>query len=148
MEGGNLKGRFAATLKPTLSILLVLAAAGCISRSAYEGDMQTLYTQLQNERVANAAKIKALEIRLQERAKSLAELTNRYMTLEKDKEQAQIKINNLKGDFESLLRDMAELRLVIDSNIKGSGAAEMKLKLADMQNRIINLLGKQNPITQ
>lgn len=126
-----------------MTACLPLLLTGCfVSKKDYDNNINRLANELRNERIEHAATVKALEIKLQERGKSLNELTARYMELVKEKEQSQLVFNGLKGELDVLLRDIAELRLVIFTNVKGMEANEMMIKLIDMQNRVQVLIGR------
>lgn len=122
-------------------ILSGILISGCISRGAYEQDIARLTARLQQERIEHANQIASMEVKLKDRAKSLADLTDRYMTLQKEREQYQVV--GLKSDLEALSKDLAELKLVVASNAKGAEANEMLMKIADMQKRINLLLEKE-----
>lgn len=124
-------------------IITALLLPGCVSRTTYDRDVGTLLTKIQKLKSDHALEVRALESKIHERGRSLNELTTRYMSLQEDNVQAQIKLGSLRGDLETLSKDVAELKLVIFTNVKGSEANEMMIKLIDMQNRIQILLEKE-----
>ncbi|MFQ5737221.1 MAG: hypothetical protein ACE5GY_10250 [Thermodesulfobacteriota bacterium] len=119
---------------------LVFATGGCISRNAYNKNISRLASQLQNERAARAKDAENYEKKLREKSVTLTELTNRYITLQKESSAAHRKLGSLKGDLDTLLRDIAELKAVIFQNVKGSVRNEMMIKLMEMQYRVKSLL--------
>ncbi|MBI5643213.1 MAG: hypothetical protein HY954_07035 [Deltaproteobacteria bacterium] len=141
----KIKNIIAFTLPCTLA--LAFSMQGCVSRSAYEENMQVMSERLRAEKTANASAVKSLETRVQERGKTLSELTARYMQLKEDKDSAQAKLDRLQNDFEALLKDMAELKLVIFTNVKGSASNEMMMKINNMQNRVQKLINKEPAAT-
>ncbi len=136
-----------------IRIFLVFAAAsltlttlpGCISRSAYEENINRLATALQEEKAARAAAERQLDHKIQERGKTLGEMTNKYIELQRNYEQVQIKAVRFKGDLEKLLHDVDELKLVVHTNVRGSHGSEMMIKLLDMEHRLNLLLDKNKP---
>lgn len=133
----------------TVPLTAVLAASlsGCVSKATYDQDISTLLIKLQRERADNAQNVKALEIKLQERGKSLSEITNRLIMLQKEREQSYGKISHFRADIEAIQRDLAELKLVIFTNVKGSEGNEMIIKIIDMQHRIQTILGAEKDIS-
>lgn len=127
----------------TVSTLTITALSGCISRSAYEENINRLAVALQNERAARAVAERQADLKIQDRGKTLNEMTNKYIELQKSYEQVQIKVIRFKGDFEKLLHDVDELKLVVHTNVKGSPGSEMMIKLLDMEHRLNLLLDKQ-----
>lgn len=125
------------------SSLSLTALSGCVSLSAYEEDVAKLTIALQNEKAARAEAERKADYRVQERGKSLNEMTNKYIEIQKNYEQVQIKVLRLKGDFEKLLHDVDELKLVVHTNVKGSVGSELMIKLIDMENRLNILLEKE-----
>ncbi len=137
------KNRDARIIYAILSgLLLCLALPGCVSRSAYDQNMSAVLRKLQVERAEKNEAVQKLEQKVQDRGKSLNELTARYMDLQKEHEKSQVRLNRFKSDLEVLLRDMAELKMVIFTNVKGTQANEMMIKLMEMQNRVQLILGK------
>lgn len=126
-----------------VSFLSLTALSGCVSLSAYEEDVAKLTIALQNEKAARAEAERKADYRVQERGKSLNEMTNKYIEIQKNYEQVQIKVLRLKGDFEKLLHDVDELKLVVHTNVKGSVGSELMIKLIDMENRLNILLEKE-----
>lgn len=124
------------------SFAAAVLLSGCVSRSAYDADIARLTMKLQQERADHAATVQSLEIRLKDRAKSLSELTDRYMVLQH--ERAQYQLSGLRKDMEALLRDLDELRLVVTSNLKGSEGTEMQMKISEMQKRIKTVLDRES----
>ncbi len=53
--------------------------------------------------------------------------------LKAEKDSAQAKLDGLKADLDALMKDMAEIKLVIFTNMRGSEANEMMIKLNNMQ---------------
>ena len=125
-----------------LAFIAGIFLPGCVSRGAYDADIARLAARLQQERADHAATVKALEIKLKERAKSLSELTDRYMVLQH--ERAQYQLPGLKKDLEILLMDLDELGLVVTSNLKGSEGKEMLMKINDMHKRISTVLDRES----
>lgn len=125
-----------------LALIAGIFLSGCVSRGAYDADIARLASKLQQERADHAATVKALEIKLKERAKSLSELTDRYMLLQHEREQYQLP--GLKKDLEILLKDLDELKLVVTSNLKGSEGREMVMKINDMHKRISTILDRES----
>ncbi len=115
---------------------------GCVSRSAYERNMTAVMRTMETERREKNEAIAKLELKVQDRGRSLNELTAKYMDLQKEHEKSQIRFHRLKTDLDALLRDMAELKMVVFANVKGTQANEMMIKLMEMQNRIQLMLGK------
>lgn len=126
-----------------VSSLSLTALSGCVSLSAYEEDVAKLSAALQSEKAARAEAERKSDYRGQERGKSLNEMTNKYIELQKSYEQVQVKVLRLKGDFERLLHDVDELKLVVHTNVKGSAGSELMIKLLDMENRLNILLDKE-----
>src|SRR4030067_806153 len=129
-------------------LALPILAQGCISRGAYDENMSLLMQKMHRERVENAATERALEIKVQERGKTLSELTTRYIDLKAQQDYSQAKLGRLQSDLEGLLSDMSEMKLVIFTNFKGSEANEMMLKLNSMQKTVQEILKKSSePMT-
>ncbi|MBI5452994.1 MAG: hypothetical protein HY956_00025 [Deltaproteobacteria bacterium] len=123
-----------------LTAVLLAASAGCISRGAYDENMGAISKRLAAEKTARSIEVKTLEQRLAERGKTLSDLTDRYIRLKAEKDSAQAKLDGLKADLDALMKDMAELKLVIFTNMRGSEANEMVMKLNNMQKRVDRLL--------
>lgn len=133
-------------MKRTLALSLVLSFPffyGCVSRSAYQAEMYRMTEKLKEEKRDHAFDVKSLETKLSDKNKSLSELTNRYMEIEKQNQEFRKKLGYLRGDIEALLKDIAELKLVVFTNVKGSEGNEMMIKLIDMQQRLQGLLLKE-----
>ena len=129
-------------------LALPLFAEGCVSRGAYDENINLLMQKMNKERTENAATERALEIKVKERGRTLSELTNRYIELKAQQDYSQAKLGRLQNDLEGLLRDMSEMKLVIFTNFKGSEANEMMLKLNSMQKTVQEILKKSNePMT-
>lgn len=126
--------------------ILVLASAGlftgCVSKSAHEGRVAILLEQLHRERMEKNAEIQLLETKVRERGRTLSGLTEMYMKIKDQNDTAQTKLGGLDGDLNALQNDLAELKLIVYSNLKGSQANEMILKLNEMQRRIQAILEK------
>jgi len=125
-------------------LALPILAQGCISRGAYDENVSLLMQKMHRERAENAATERALEIKVQERGKTLSELTTRYIDLKAQQDYSQAKLGRLQSDLEGLLSDMSEMKLVIFTNFKGSEANEMMLKLNSMQKTVQEILRKSN----
>lgn len=123
--------------------LTLTALPGCISRSAYDENINRLAIALQEEKAARAAAERQLDHKIQERGKTLGEMTNKYIELQRNYEQVQVKVVRFRGDLEKLLHDVDELKLVVHTNVKGSPGSEMMIKLLDMERRL-NLLLDRN----
>jgi len=121
-----------------------IAVSGCVSRSAYNESVDILMKKMQKERAESQSQQRALEIKVQERGRTLSELTARYIDLKAQNDYSQTKLGRLKNDLERLLRDMAEMKLVIFTNFKGSEANEMMLKLNSMQKTVQEILKKSS----
>lgn len=121
---------------------IMLASAGCVSSGAYNENMSVMSKRLTAEKTARSIEVKTLEQRLAERGKTLSDLTDRYIKLKTDKDSAQAKLDGLKADLDALMKDMAELKLVVFSNMRGSEANEMVMKLNNMQKRVDRLIVK------
>jgi ERCC4-related helicase len=128
---------FAATL-----LALPLLVQGCVSRSSYNDNVNSLMRKMDAERARNLETERALEIKAQERGRTLSELTTRYIELKAQQDYSQAKLGRLQSDLEGLLRDMSEMKLVIFTNFKGSEANEMMLKLNSMQKTVQEILRK------
>lgn len=126
---------------PAAFIASVLLS-GCVSRSAYEADISKLAAKLQQERADNAATVRILEEKIKERGRSLTELTERYILLQR--ERAQFQLPGLKMDMEALLKNLDELSLVISTNLKGSEGREMLMMIGDMQKRIESVIDRES----
>lgn len=126
------------------ALLVTLFSQGCVSRGAYNENVNALLAKLERERAQNASTERALEIKVQERGKTLSELTNRYIELKAQQDYSQAKLARLQSDLEGLLSSMAEMKLVIFTNFKGSEANEMMLKLNSMQKTVQEILKKSN----
>ncbi|MBE7414692.1 MAG: hypothetical protein HS130_05445 [Deltaproteobacteria bacterium] len=126
--------------------ILVLASAGlftgCVSKSAYEGRVAILLEQLHRERMEKNAEIQLLETKVRERGRTLSGLTEMYMKIKDQNDTAQEKLGGFEGDLNALQNDLSELKLIVYSNLKGSQANEMILKLNEMQRRIQAILEK------
>lgn len=125
-------------------LALPLLSSGCVSRSAYDENINLLLQKMKNERAESQSTARALEIKVQERGKTLSELTSRYINLKAQQDYNQAKLGRLQKDLEGLLRDMSEMKLVIFTNFKGSEATEMMLKLNSMQKTVQEILKKSN----
>lgn len=126
-----------------------LIAQGCVSRGAYNENINLLMQKMNKERAENSATERALEIKAQERGRTLSELTTRYIELKAQQDYSQAKLGRLQSDLEGLLSAMSEMKLVIFTNFKGSEANEMMLKLNSMQKTVQEILKKSNePMTQ
>ncbi|MBI4950362.1 MAG: hypothetical protein HY955_09485 [Deltaproteobacteria bacterium] len=122
---------------------LTLVFAGCVSRGAYEENIGNISGKLKAEKTARSTDVKILEQRLADRGKTLSDLTGRYIMLKAEKDSAQSKLDGLKADLDALMKDMSELKLVIFTNMRGSEANEMMIKLNNMQKRVDRLLTKE-----
>jgi len=123
---------------------LPILAQGCVSRGAYNENMAVLLHTMTAERSENAAAQRSLEIKVQERGKTLSELTTRYIDLKAQQDYSQAKLAKLQSDLEGLLSSMSEMKLVIFTNFKGSEANEMMLKLNSMQKTVQDILKKSS----
>ncbi|MBI5809607.1 MAG: hypothetical protein HZB21_00205 [Deltaproteobacteria bacterium] len=77
----------------------------------------------------------------------MSELTERYATLQKDREKAQMKFNMFRPDVEGLIRDIEQLRLMVYANAKnmlGSSGSEMIIKLTGMERTLKEMLIKDS----
>jgi len=119
---------------------LAMTSGGCISRGAYQENMAKLSKQMQAERIAHAKEIEKYEQRMRDKNDTIAKLTERFMALQETNAESKAKLDSLRGDLEALLRDMAELKMVVFHNVKGSEGNEMIIKLMEMQHRVKNLL--------
>jgi len=128
----------AAIMAATLP--LAMTSGGCISRGAYQENMAKLSKQMQAERIAHAKEIEKYEQRMRDKNDTIAKLTERFMALQETNAESKAKLDSLRGDLEALLRDMAELKMVVFHNVKGSEGNEMIIKLMEMQHRVKNLL--------
>lgn len=122
---------------------LTLIFAGCVSRGAYEENIGNISEKLKAEKSARSKDVRVLEQRVAERGKTLSDLTGRYIQLKAEKDAAQSKLDGLKADLDALMKDMSELKLVIFTNMRGSEANEMMIKLNNMQKRVDRLLTKE-----
>ncbi|MDP2690373.1 MAG: hypothetical protein Q8P48_09735 [Deltaproteobacteria bacterium] len=138
-----LSGVNAAGLGASVVALSLAVSSGCVSRSAYIEDVSRLAAHLQAEKEAHAVTVRLYEAKLRDKSDNLTSITERYIALQKSNGEAQKKLNSLKGDLETLLRDMAELKMVIFHNVKGSEGTEMMIKLMEMQHRVKDLLLKE-----
>lgn len=125
-------------------LALPVLAQGCVSRGAYNENMAVLLHKMTAERAENAAAQRSLEIKVQERGKTLNELTTRYIDLKAQQDYSQAKLARLQSDLEGLLSNMSEMKLVIFTNFKGSEANEMMLKLNSMQKTVQEILKKSS----
>lgn len=125
-------------------LALPVLTQGCVSRGAYNENMAVLLHTMTAERAENAAAQRSLEIKVQERGKTLSELTTRYIDLKAQQDYSQAKLARLQSDLEGLLSSMSEMKLVIFTNFKGSEANEMMLKLNSMQKTVQEILKKSN----
>lgn len=123
-------------------VALPLLSSGCVSRSTYEDNVNQLMQKMHRERAEGNADRRALEIKVQERGRTLSELTTRYMDLKAQQDYSQAKLGRLQNDLEGLLRDMSEMKLVIFTNFKGTQANELMLKLNSMQKTVQEILRK------
>jgi hypothetical protein len=121
-----------------------LISQGCVSRGAYDENISLLMQKMNRERAENAATERTLEIKVQERGRTLSELTTRYIELKAQQDYSQAKLGRLQSDLEGLLSSMSEMKLVIFTNFKGSEANEMMLKLNSMQKTVQEILKKSN----
>lgn len=132
-------------------ISLGLVPAGCVSKLSYDRDIAYYTVQLQQERSDNAVRIKTLEAKLRDKGNTVNELTERYMALQKDRADLQVWQGKFKPELEALSKEISELKLVITTNadrLKGPVANEMLGKIADMENRVNELLRKKGYETQ
>jgi len=130
------------TRGPALPIVLILTvlAGGCVSRGTYNDDVRRLADTLRAEREAHEREIEGLKARVGSRGQSLSEVTNRYIEIQRDYRESQARLNNLRGDMMSLLRDIEELRMVVRTNFSGMQANEMLFKLEHMEDRVKNIM--------
>lgn len=131
----------------TLSVLGAMLS-GCVARSRYDEDIARLAIALQNEKIAKADELSQLEGRVQERGKTLSDLTARYMALEEENRKNTIKLSGLKDDLGKLLSDVKELKLVLFTNTKGSEGKEMMIKLIEMEHRLNRLIEVEKEMRQ
>lgn len=125
-------------------LALPVLAVGCVSRGAYDENVSLLLQKIEAERAERMSTMRALEIKIQERGKTLSELTTRYIDLKAQQDYSQAKLARLQGDLEGLLSSMSEMKLVIFTNFKGSEANELMLKLNSMQKTVQEILKKSN----
>lgn len=128
----------------TLAVVFIASVllSGCVSRSGYEADISRLTLKLQQERADHAFTVKTLEEKVKDRGRSLTELTERYITLQR--ERAQFQLPGLRRDMEILLKNLDELSLVVSSNLKGSEGREMQMMINDMRGRITSVLDRES----
>lgn len=125
------------------ALIMPVLFMGCgVSRRTYDTNMAMVIDELNQERTARNTANHALELKVNERGRTLSELTGRYMSLKEQNDFNQAKLGRLKGDLDRLLRDFSELKLVIFANFKGAQANEMLLKLNEMQRTVQELLKK------
>ncbi|MCC6502718.1 MAG: hypothetical protein IT362_06255 [Deltaproteobacteria bacterium] len=125
-------------------LALPVLAQGCVSRGSYNENVNLLMQKMNAERADNASTVRALEIKIQERGKTLSELTTRYIDIKAQQDYSQAKLARLQTDLEGLLSSMSEMKLVIFTNFKGSEANELMLKLNSMQKTVQEILKKSN----
>lgn len=135
-----LPGVTASGLGASVVALSLVVSSGCVSRGAYIEDVSRLAAHLQAEKEAHADTVRLYEAKLRDKSNNMTSITERYIALQKSNGEAQKKLNSLKSDLETLLRDMAELKMVILHNVKGSEGTEMMIKLMEMQHRVKDLL--------
>jgi len=147
MSRQHLSGARLGAAVIAMALPMALSSGGCISRGAYQQNMAQIASQLQTERAAHAQEIAKYDQRLRDKNDTVVKLTERFMALQAKNTESQAKLDSLKGDLEALLRDMAELKMVVFHNVKGSEGNEMIIKLMEMQHRVKNLL-RSEEVTQ
>ncbi len=135
---------FASICARTLAAVFIasLLLSGCVSRGSYEADVSRLSLKLQEERAEHAYTVKTLEEKIKDRGRSLTELTERYILLQR--ERAQFQLPGLRRDMEILLKNLDELSLVVSANLKGSEGREMQMMINDMRSRITGVLDRES----
>jgi len=88
----------------------------------------------------HAQELAKYDKRLRDKNDTVVKLTERYMALQERHAVAQGKLDSLKDDLDTLLKDIAELKMVVFHNVKGSEGNEMIIKLMEMQHRVKTLL--------
>ena len=137
----NLFGlRPAALVAAALTLSTLFLTGCCVSRETYYKDIGKLETELNFERRVNAEQVKNYEQKLHDKSNSLKVITERYMELEKSNGAARGTLDSLQDDLQGMLNDMAELKMVIYHNVKGSEGAQMLIKLNEMKYKIKRLM--------
>jgi hypothetical protein len=140
MQISSISSNCAKTL--AVAFIASVLLSGCVSRSGYNADISRLTLKLQQERADHAYTVKTLEEKIRDRGRSLTELTERYMLLQR--ERAQFQLPGLRKDMEILLKNLDELSLVVSANLKGSEGREMQMMINDMRGRITGVLDRES----
>ncbi len=131
----------------TLTLGSALLLSGCVSKSTYDRDVAALLNQLAKEKGTTASSINSMEAKVQSKASSLTRLTEKYMGLEKEHMRTKERLSSFRGDLENLRMDIAELKLVVSTNVdklRSTMANELLIKIIDMEYRIQELLKKES----
>ncbi len=146
-----MKARHLNRILTVLTLGTALLLSGCVSKSTYDRDVAALLNQLAKEKGATASSINAMEIRVQHKASSLTRLTEKYMELEKNHMRTMERLSSFRGDLDNLRNDIAELKLVVSTNIdklRSTMANELLIKIIDMEYRVHELLKKESETSQ
>jgi hypothetical protein len=130
-----------------LALSVVLALSGCVSKRTYDRDVTALLNKIEQGKGQSASSIGGMKSRLDTKNASLSLLTNKYIMLEKDYIRVKKRLNTFDSDLQSFKKDIAELRLVVSTNIdklRSTVANEMLIKIIDMEYRVDELLKKES----
>ncbi len=130
-----------------LTLSVVMALSGCVSKRTYDRDVTALLNKLEKGQGNSVDSMQSMQVKMHSKTVSLKRLTNRYSLLEKDYVRASERLNSFGSDLQDLKKDIAELKFVISINIdklKSTVANEMLIKIIDMEYRIDELLKKES----
>jgi septal ring factor EnvC (AmiA/AmiB activator) len=138
-----MKARHINRILTVLTLGTALLLSGCVSKSTYDRDVAALLNQLAKERGTKASSINAMETQVKTKAGSLTRLTDKYMQLEREHMLTKERLSSFRDDLENLRKDVAELKLVVSTNIdklRSTMANELLIKIIDMEYRVEELL--------
>jgi septal ring factor EnvC (AmiA/AmiB activator) len=142
-----MKTRYLNRIITVLTLGTALLLSGCVSKSTYDRDVAALLNKLAKNQGTTASSIDAMETRMKIKASSLTRLTEKYMVLEKEHMRTMERLSSFRDDLENLRKDIAELKLVVSTNIdklRSTMANELLIKIIDMEYRVQELLRKES----
>lgn len=142
-----MKARYLNRILTVLTLSTALLLSGCVSKSTYDRDVAALLNKLAKEQGTTASSINAMETRMKNKASSLTRLTEKYIEIEKAYMRTMERLSSFRGDLENLRKDIAELKLVVSTNIdklRSTMANELLIKIIDMEYRVQELLKKES----
>ncbi len=142
-----MKARYLNRILIVLTLGTALSLSGCVSKRTYDRDVAALLNKLAKAQGTTASSINAMKMKMKNKASSLTRLTEKYMELEQEHMRTKERLSSFRDDLENLRKDIAELKLVVSTNIdklRSTMANELLIKIIDMEYRVQELLKKES----